>query len=89
MPAQGVGKGLARFDCTFHLIDGRAKFCILGLAAQNIETLNQRQARFDHGGELTGKDNDFFLLDAAHTGDIDFNIFRFGLHSRHDELTLT
>src|ERR1051326_5038589 len=62
-----LGERTAAFDVLFDGPDDVAEKLVLGLLAQDVEALYDRQAGVDHGGELPRKDHDVLGLHLVET----------------------
>ena len=72
---QGFRKGRAGFDVLFDLFDDFGERFVRGLLSEDIESLHDRQAGVDHGGELAGEDHHVLGLDfLAEPRDFDLSI---------------
>src|SRR6266850_809252 len=65
MMAAGVCEGRASLDVASDLTGDRPQGLGLALLGEDVETLHQRKAGVDHGGELAGEDRHLLVLDLA------------------------
>ncbi len=65
MSSQRFAERLALLDLRFDIRDDDGKMFVVGLVAENVETLDDRQACVDHRREQTRERDEIFLRDAA------------------------
>jgi len=76
-----IGKGRALFDIISHFFDDLLEGRVLLLITENLQTLNQRQARIDHRRELPRKNDEILGCDLLFEETKVFrNVLRLGLH---------
>ena len=63
MLAHRIGERGARLDVGARLQNDGREVLVLFLGAQNVEALDERKARVDHDGELTGEDGEVLRAD--------------------------